>query len=808
MPTITLTGCAPVPLAHYLKALGILRLVAEQLDSNVKAAWRNDRLELHTGVTRDALVEFFLSRYAPTPIVAPWNGGSGFYEGDEQSALEALSQSSAPRLGEIQRAIETIRLWPQLGPTKQALSAMLSILGQEAAKTEGKAASDIRDLLAEFGNALDAFVSTIGQEKQQVLEWHIEQAEDANIPSDSAAKKAKSSMLKAAKKVRSAFKRLHRASGKEDIVLLARSTLSDSALNCIDAMVPALSDGHISYPPLFGIGGTDGRLEFTNKYLQCLCEIIAAASGLPTVESTTWLRASLFQETNSGPFSKSPIGQFFPGAAGGANSKSGFDGEPTVNPWDFVLMMEGGMLFAGAAAKKLDSAGDGSLVCPFCVTHNGAGFASASRSDEAKAGCEIWTPLWEQAVTFAELRAVFSEGRVQLFGSAARNGVDFAQAAVTLGVDRGISAFQRYAILKRNGQTNFATPLGKFTVQRNARADLLADAHSWMARLRIKTESQAKPKAPNAVKAAFNLVERRIMELCQDDSPTRMLALLAALGAIERAVARSFRWAEAKDKFQRQNIGPLRGLRPDWLERISDCTEVRLAASLASSRASFGKGKETLWFRQQLEPLKRADRGERFKPAWSELSPENDVAWHDGDLTDALNAILSRRLVRVEKSGVRGWPDWSPRTATLADITAFIEHRTNDALLADLIWGLCLVDWAQVPEERNTESTEEAIPSSFYALLRLCLRRATKGEDAIPLVPAILRRAINGQGKESSVLAARRLRASGQAPLVDELPVAGDIARRTAAAMLFPISPRDFRLLEHMTLKQQTSKTT
>lgn len=805
MPELTLNGCAPVPLAHYLKALGILRLVAEQLDPNVRAAWRNDRLELHTGVTRDALVEFFLNSYAPTPIVAPWNGGSGFYEGDEQSALEALRQSSAPRLGEIQRAIETIRPWPQLGPTKQALSSMVSMLEQEAAKTEGKAANDIRDLLAEFGSLLDAFVSTTGQEKQRVLEWHIEQAEDANIASDSAAKKAKSSMLKAAKKVRSAFKRLHRASGKEDIVLLARSLLSDTALNCIDAMVPALSDGRIAYPPLFGSGGTDGRLEFTNKYLQCLCEIIAAATGLPTADSATWLRASLFQETNSGPLSEAPIGQFFPGAAGGANSKSGFDGEPTVNPWDFVLMMEGGMLFAGAAAKKLDSAGDGFLVCPFCVSHNGAGFASASRSDEAKAGCEIWTPLWEQAVTFAELKAVFSEGRAQLRGSAARTGVDFAQAAVTLGVDRGISAFQRYAILERNGQANFATPLGKFTVRRNARADLLADVHGWMARLRNKTDSQAKPKAPNAVKAAFKLVERRILELCQDDSPNRMLALLAALGATERAAARSFSWAEAKDKFQRQNIGPLRGLRPDWLERSSDCMEVRLAASLASSRASFGKGKETLWFRQHLEPLKRAERGEWFKPAWSELSAENDVAWHDGDLTDALNAILSRRLVRVEKSGARGWPDWSPRTVTLADVTAFIERRTNDALLADLIWGLSLVDWGHVPEERNTESVEDAIPSSFYALLRLCFRRAGKDDHAIPLVPAILHRAIHGQGRESSLLAARRLRASGQTPLVCELPVSGDIARRTAAALLFPISPRDFSLLEQMTLKQPTA---
>ncbi len=793
MPALTLNGCAPIPLAHYLKALGILRLVAESEhgDATATAYWKGDGFILNSRFDRETLAQYFLINYQPTPIIAPWNGGSGFYEGDERSAVEAIRQSPASRLGEVKHAIQTIIPWPQLGPTKQALSVMVATLKEEAAKSEGKTAKDIRDLIAEFNRSLDAFALKAGKQRELLLENHIEQAEALDVGSDQTTKKTKSDLLKAAKKVRTAFKRLHRASGKEDIVLLARSFLSDAALHGIDAMVPTLSEGRVAYPPLFGSGGTDGRLEFTNKYLQCLCEIIEPTTGRPTVESATWLRASLFQETTSGPLSEAPIGQFFPGAAGGANSKSGFDGTPTVNPWDFVLMMEGGMLFAGAAAKKLESAGDASLVCPFCVTHNGVGFASASRNDEAKAGCEIWTPLWEQPATFAELRTVFNEGRAQLRGSTARNGVDFAQAAVTLGVDRGITAFQRYAILERNGRANFATPLGKFAVKRNARADLLADIQGWMIRLRIKTDPQAKPKAPNALKTAFNLVERRILELCHDDSPDRMLATLAALGAAERAGARSVSWAKAKDKFQRENISPLRGLRPEWLNKTTNCTEMRLATSLASSRASFGIGRETLWFRQHLEPLRRVERGEWFKPAWSELSAENDVAWHDGNLTDVLNAILARRLVRVEQSGAHGWPDWSPRPASLDDITAFIEGRTNVALLADLIWGLSLVDWASIPEERSLDAKDEAIPSSFYALLRLCFRRANKGEaqDSIPLVPAILNRAINGQGTEASILAARRLHASGYAPLINEMPVAGDISRRTAAA-IFSRFPR------------------
>jgi len=35
MKPIPLPGCAPTPLAHYLKALGVLRLLAEQLPSEL-----------------------------------------------------------------------------------------------------------------------------------------------------------------------------------------------------------------------------------------------------------------------------------------------------------------------------------------------------------------------------------------------------------------------------------------------------------------------------------------------------------------------------------------------------------------------------------------------------------------------------------------------------------------------------------------------------------------------------------------------------------------------------------------------------
>jgi CRISPR-associated protein Csx17 len=76
---ICLNGCAPVPLAHYLKALGILRLVSEQKDPDAAGYWDNERFVLRTQLNKDELLGFFLDEYRPTPIIAPWNGGSGFF---------------------------------------------------------------------------------------------------------------------------------------------------------------------------------------------------------------------------------------------------------------------------------------------------------------------------------------------------------------------------------------------------------------------------------------------------------------------------------------------------------------------------------------------------------------------------------------------------------------------------------------------------------------------------------------------------------------------------------------------------------
>src|SRR5262245_26080771 len=109
MNTLILTGCAPVPLAHYLKALGIVRVVSEQLDANATAVWKHDQMELHTDSGEDALAKFFSQRYRPTPVIAPWNGGSGFFSKDNDEAITAIEKSNVERFAVYRAGITAAR---------------------------------------------------------------------------------------------------------------------------------------------------------------------------------------------------------------------------------------------------------------------------------------------------------------------------------------------------------------------------------------------------------------------------------------------------------------------------------------------------------------------------------------------------------------------------------------------------------------------------------------------------------------------------------------------------------------------------
>jgi CRISPR-associated protein Csx17 len=743
--TLRLSGCAPIPLAHYLKALGILRLVTERQDSTARGFWNEDVFHLDSSLDAEALTDFFLNRYEPTPILAPWNGGSGFYFQEEK--LKEKDPATGKRLKSGRR----------IQPT---------------------AATRVVDaILKSMSSRFVSYRAVIEITRATLAKMQLEKA-----PEDQA---------------------------KDKLIAALRAWLPENAVEWLDCVSVLTADPQSEFglsaifPPLLGTGGNDGNTDFTSNFMQRLREVISLDTGEPMPKSETFLAASLFGTNTAGTTNNAAIGQFFPGAAGGANNSSGFEGKSAINPWDFILLIEGAVVFAAAAVRKLEFALPGNLAYPFCVRQAGVGYGSASIADENhKRPVEMWMPLWDEPTTLSELQAVLGEGRSQVAGRPARNGVDFTRAVVTLGVDRGLSAFQRYGFQVRNGLAYFATPLDRVVVRRNARADLLSDIDAWLGRFRSKAGLQANPSAPASATRALTQLDASILELCKNNSADSAQAVLVALGSCERAMARSCRWATADNV----RLRPIFGLTPRWLcEANNGSVEFRLAAALASISGNYGG--ERLPLRCHLEPVTIHGTAERPWVDWAE-NRGNDIVWRDTALVNSLNAILARRLIRAVQFGARGLPD-SSAFVHLADIAAFIEGATDDALLSKLLWGLGLVDWAAVQRDDLPRAPEEAQvgPSSLYALLKLCLRKPGQDEDPIPIVSAIHLRATQGDGAAASAIAARRLRASGLAPAVQCVPLNGAVVRRTAAALLFPLSSRQIEILQNSVLRATSDAT-
>lgn len=108
-----LTSCTPAPLSQYLKAVGVLRLISEQADPDVRGWWQDEHFCLLTKLDRAALIRFFLEDYAPSPVFNPWGARSGYYPGSSESAarkaLLKIELSKLSRLEPFRNAIATIR---------------------------------------------------------------------------------------------------------------------------------------------------------------------------------------------------------------------------------------------------------------------------------------------------------------------------------------------------------------------------------------------------------------------------------------------------------------------------------------------------------------------------------------------------------------------------------------------------------------------------------------------------------------------------------------------------------------------------
>jgi CRISPR-associated protein Csx17 len=863
-----LTGLRPDALATYLAGLGALRLLAEQLDAEIRGFWRGEHFVLVTQLGWQDIEKFFVENYAPTPILSPWNMESGFFslkakaseegadasqgvdrdsgaedeseaeseDGAEQAVgdplLARLAESSAERFAALRRAIEV------------ALAAIPADVRQ-AEEDVRRAHEMIRQRSVEHGAAYERVcqelknaqvdVAAAGKEKQmaaaelgargpaarpafQAAEQRLKGAREreriCRRQKDRLARELKEVVRRAARdpdlraRVSDAKKRFKevQSSTKDRLIADLRGRWGEDGRQWIDAAAALDESGNAVFTSLFGSGGNDGRMEFTKNFRRHLGALFDVVSGNPREKAAAKLRAALFGSP-ANVLASEPVGQFFPGRAGGTNMGAGFFGGAVVNSWEFILMLEGAVALVAGMTRR-GEVGRARVASPFWVEAAAAGFGSASQQERAPRG-EQWLPLWSQPLRYMELTEIVREGRAQVGRQQTMRAGDLVRATARLGLARAIDSLQRFAYLQRNGQSNLAVFTGRFYVRSRSHQALVDEIAPWIDRL----VWHAKQTKENNVSVSLGLIARRtqdaLFSVCRREAtPRDWRGLLVAVGEAEFALLRS-----GKNPARR----PLPPLSREWITAVDDATPqgrcaLRLALAFSSQHRPVEKENGGVHFtdsiRQHFMPLEAGDGSrprfkldDRGRPAFD---PERVCAGRDL-VADAIAVVERRSLWARALTNER---ERSPKLplqamrgceATLDEVGAWVRGEVRDADVFDLVRPLLALDWARMHVEHPLVApAPRGVPEPLHMLLRLAhlpfsvpvWDEEERNEVAVTvrLDREPLRRLAAGDLGGAVRVAVRRLEASGLRPVFRRAVNTPGLARRLAASLALPIS--------------------
>jgi len=671
-----LNGCAPAPLAHYLKALGILRLVAEQADPEARGWW--------------------------------WGIGLDW----QQHWIERLWR---------------LFFWSGMNLLRWLLHGMV-----------------VRDFILKTRKRKRRFKGLLNSSATRFSQYKI--------------------AIKAAQEIVGTRNEVPEKKEKDNFLSQCKFSWRGGHRDAMDVAVVLDGVNKPAYPALLGSGFNDGRLDFTSNFMGRLLQLFPV-NGEPTPMASSLLADTLWKQSSLGMMAKGAIGQFLPGSAGGANSTNAPDGDANSNPWDFILMLEGAMLFAAHATRRLGLTQASRAAAPFAVGSQGAGYSSAADTDEGARG-EQWMPLWMQPMKLAELKHLFGEGRAQLGSRMVKEPLDMARAVSRLGITRGIVAFQRYGYIERNGQANLAVPLGRFRVSENS-IPLLAcldDLDTWLPRLR----RDARDKHATA---RLRLLEHRLSEALfsatqHADVPSCWQSLLVALVDVEALFANS----------GNMRCGSIPKLRPEWVAAADDGSpEFRFAVAFALQ-----------WDEKPFGAVRR-----HWIPGKND---ETSAVMKGRNGIDDAIALVKRRIIEASQHGERRLPllPDSKFSACPDDIVRLLSGTVDlDRTLA-LARALMALDgrqWATNPVPPK-KSKDKDYPDDAWLAIRLALLPWPLSIDKkqIGADSAIIRRLESGDAATAVELALRRLRSAGISATVRCAVVPAATARLWAAALAFPIS--------------------
>jgi len=559
----------------------------------------------------------------------------------------------------------------------------------------------------------------------------------------------------------------------------------------MDSSVIITADGKPVFPPVFGTGGNEGRLDYSSTFMANLKLLVMDAGNAEL--SKKLLRNSILGEPVDG-FSVSKMGQFDPGHSGGYNQGFGVEEkEFRANPWDFVLLMEGAVLWASSIGRRQGIGMRGFMRSPFTVRAKAVGYSSSVSGDEQRARAEIWAPLWDRPLGVTELKQFIAEGRADVGRHRmARNGIEFAEAATSLGVDRGIKEFARYSLLKRRGDSYVALPLGRFPVKARRESDLIKELEPMLDRLDWLSK-----EAPAEYTSARHQIDIALFEVLLRGGASRLAALMVAMGKMEKILS-------IRDHSKKPTIQPLNGLSPRWLLFADDgSVEFRIAAAIASIGPTGDVGP----IRANLEPV---DPMKSWR--WSSHGEQN--AWAGHSLSARFANILARRMMDAERLNCSRNPLQAALSLSPQDIGCFIDGKVDDGMIENLLFGMMWIRWSDraklrpVQEELRQRWFEQQSlepVSRAWALLKLAflpedIRMDGVGSVHIVPEPAVIPTLRAGRIGDACRIAQRRLYSSGLSPIRSDFPNEED-GTRLAASLLLPA--RSHRMMTKLALVEQ-----
>lgn len=684
--SIPLPGCRHDILGHYLKAIGILRVLAkcadeDHRDPDAEGWWNPDDaifyLRSPKYPTMEKLVEFFEKHYQPTPVFAAWNKESG------------LDAAGAKKLG-------VFAAW------KIANDYSLQVVSAEDRK---KPANQDKLISSE---ALAAYRDVIASPVRAALDAIT--APFLKTNSEHPLFLAKG-IAGRAHLWRTQWEYLLEFEKKRAAITEARGNL-DKHKGTAKARTKL-----------------EAKLKVSQKGLAEMFPFSTQSEG-----------------TTSAKGKGTP---FFPDAIKSYNIGSGWVEEKyPFSAMDYVLAVEGAFAMRGGVARTLGANSKRFAAFPF-VFDSGDDLVDDGNEVKGTSSA-LWFPLWDRRTTFDELASFITDAQARLTGKEARFSAEFVRAMNSQGVDAGFSGWQEFRFKMKGSRVPWITAGRYIAASHNKAATQLnlalapLDESRFMDQFEIAWKgSKADSRSTHPVRAEINST----MEAAAlDPTAHHCIALLDSIFKASRqiAISKSFR-----EKVHGNGTFFERLPMTEWCELLEDldhpnevcAAEFRIARAIASIPGLQRQHDQES--RSAVQPMLGSLLPLKLGPSGWYLPRDDDrsyqAVWTGADLCHDLATVLQRRYMdslKDDQPALR-----SVHQARLDDVMAFLKCELNDYLIARWIEALSLIGWhfEKSEDDEAKSETSEAAAAADAAPLDLTAEGESLSPPAIPIAYAALR---------------------------------------------------------------------